>query len=577
MSTQNVILVGQGPAQLSQSNYLASGGEGSIYKLKTQVVKIFTDPNKMRQDSMADKIALLSKIKHPWIVAPLGVVTTQSHKPIGYYMPFAEGEALPRFFTNDFRAQVAFSNQDASELAARMQEVVKTAHQSGAVIVDGNEQGWVAKFKKGSKPEPRIVDVDSWQIGRFKAKVIMPSIKDYHASHFTNLSDWFSWGIVTFQLYTGIHPYKGTLQGYHRSDFAARMKSNASVFTPGVRLNRAVRDFSVIPPKLLSWYEREFQNGDRTEPPSPFDSALSTTPRTTIKRVVVGQTSGALKFDKLYSAPANDPVRRIFDCGVAILNSHTLISLRSGRAIGKAKTADCEVVWGSSGWLIVERVNDKIEAWYTEGRSDRIDLSFGLTAHAILRFQNRIFAITDKGVTELALQVFGKPILTVATSWPVITTSTLFFDGIGIQDALGSAFVVVPHGDKMLSFVKVPELDRLRVVSAKAGTGFSAVVTIDRSGNYHRFDITFSKDYQSYQLQKTEVDSPELVLALLPRGVGATVAADGELAVFVPSNGQVNIFKDRTIATDEPLFVWEDKVVLVRSGDVWQVSVIKKP
>src|SRR5262249_40063720 len=105
-SQRKVILAGKGPMGLRPSNHIATGGEGAIYRLNQTVVKVFTDPSKLQTYDMVGKIAMLSKIQHPWIVAPKGIVTDESQKPIGYYMSFADGETLPRFFTNDFRAQV---------------------------------------------------------------------------------------------------------------------------------------------------------------------------------------------------------------------------------------------------------------------------------------------------------------------------------------------------------------------------------------------------------------------------------------------------------------------------------------
>ena len=573
---QKVILVGRGPVTLHQSDHVATGGEGSIYRLKTTAVKIFTNPDKMGHDDMKNKIAALANIRHPWIVAPQGIVTDEKHRPVGYFMPYTDGQHLPRFFTNDFRAQVSFGNAETSDLVDKMRQVIQVAHDFKATVVDGNEYSWLVKFSKNKTLEPRIVDVDSWQIDRWPAKVIMPSIQDFHTKGFNELSDWFSWGIVTFQLYTGIHPYKGTLPGYSRNDFIARMKKNASVFTNGIRLNRAVRDFSCIPPKLLNWYEQTFQGTKRSLPPSPLDSGITVSPRVTTMRVAADQSTGLLTFQRLYNAPVKNPVKKIYDCGVAILESNVLINLETGRELGTAKTPGCEVIRTPSGWLVIELVNEQIESWHTEGRGDKTTLSLTLDATGILRFQNRIFVITDQGLTELFVQVFKRPVLAIGTSWQAMTAATKFFDGVGIQDTLGAKFLLLPHDSNMLSYVRMPELDKLNVINAKAAPNFVSIVAIDKQGNYHKFELTLAKDYQSYKLWRAIVDTPELVIATLPKGVCATVVEDGQLVIFVPVNGQIQKYKDKTVATDEPLFVWDDKVVLIRDGDVCRISVTQK-
>jgi hypothetical protein len=83
---------------------------------------------------------------------------------------------------------------------------------------------------------------------------MMASIRDWHTPKVGIETDRFALAVVTFQVYTGIHPYRGTLDGYKRTEMERRMKEKKSVFTTGVRLNQAVRDFSCIPSPLLAWY-----------------------------------------------------------------------------------------------------------------------------------------------------------------------------------------------------------------------------------------------------------------------------------------------------------------------------------
>ena len=47
---------------------------------------------------------------------------------------------------------------------------------------------------------------------------------------FNKLTDWYSYAIVTFQMYIGIHPFKGIHPDYKPKDLELRMKDGASVF-----------------------------------------------------------------------------------------------------------------------------------------------------------------------------------------------------------------------------------------------------------------------------------------------------------------------------------------------------------
>ena len=67
------------------------------------------------------------------------------------------------------------------------------------------------------------------------------------------------------------------------------------------------------------------------------------------------------------------------------------------------------------------------------------------------------------------------------------------------------------------------------------------------------------------------MDGPELNLAILPKGVCATIMKDGELDVFVPGSGNVNRAEDDQVATDMLLSNWGDRVVYVQDGELWAV------
>lgn len=564
-----VILEGKGPLTLRQNDYLATGGEGTVYKVNDLVIKLYTDSEKVVRDNIPGKIKKLSAFVHPYISVPQGLVFS-SNKPIGFYMPYAEGEPLSRVFTNDFRAREGFDDRDAVKLVDRMRDVVLFAHDQGAILVDPNEFNWLTYLKGNDKPEPRIIDVDSWVIGRMPATVaIMPSIRDWHAKGFNQLSDWFSWGVVTFQVFVGIHPYKGTLDGFARDNLEVRMKAKASIFSNGVRLNRAVRDFNCIPNALRNWYEETFQTDKRTIPPLSFDTAVAKAAVTRIVKIIT--TSGSLVFDKLYSKIGDEAIH-IWPCGVVLLKSGELVELRLKRIIGRLNSTTGEVVKVDGGWLIADWINSQVVYTYiNESSLQSESLTLAIKSSHILRFENRLFVVTGGGLTEIFFRVMGKAIIAVGQTWGAMVNSTKWYDGVGIQDAIGAMYAIVPFSDKSCTHIRIRELDGLKTVSAKAGNRYIVIIAADKSGNYHKFELVMNRDYTSYQISKTVVDSPDLNIALLPKGVGVTIVDDGELTIFVPTSGVVNKVSDKYITTDIALANWDNQVLYVRKGEVWSV------
>lgn len=570
--TLKVQLEGRGALTLGPNNYKTQGGEGSIYRSGDTIVKIYHDAGKMRQSGMVEKIRKLSQLKHSTIVAPQGVVASSSGDPIGYYMPFAEGEPMPRVFTNDFRQRERFTDESAKVLSAEMYETVGFAHSAHVFMVDANELNWLVNLSDRTRPSPRVIDVDSWVIEGSVPKTVakMPSIRDWHSKLVSVESDWFAWGIVTFQVFTGIHPYKGTLAGYKPSEFIERMKVDKSVFTHGVSLNRAVRDFSCIPPPLLAWYEAAFQNGERSIPPSPLRTGTQI-PRAAQVLRVVSSATGSLTFEKLYSVVGN-PIVRVWPCGVVLGSDGSLVELGMKRTIGRVASRDVEVVKVDGGWLVGTVENDSLVFRYVDSSSGKSEaLSYMLKAQGLFRSDNRMFAVSDRGITELSVTLLGKPVLSAGSTWGALPNSTKWFDGVGVQDALGAAFLLLPFGEKGCAISKVPELDVITVVAAKAGPRYVVLSTVDRNGDYERIELTFDRDYSKYSIARTAVDSPDLNVAILPKGVAASIRADGELTITVPTANKVSTVADKHIATDMILANWGDKVLYVQNGELWTV------
>lgn len=577
-----VTVQGLGNITVKESDHLGTGGEGSAYKViisgKPFVIKLYTDTDKMLRDGMPEKVALLSCIKHPNIAAPLGVVLDNKRKePIGIMTPYGEGEVLLRCFTNAWRTQMGFTNDHANQLVALMREAMQIAHDNGAVMVDANAYNWLINSSnlKQQGPTPCAIDVDSWQIGRFQAKVIMPSIRDWHTKGFTPLSDWFSWGCVTFEIYTGIHPFKGMLDGFKGSDLEARMQQKASVFSPKVKLNHAVRDFSCIPPKLLEWYQRTMHHGERTIPPSPFDTARVPILNVVMRQVVTAQGAG-MKHEKIYSE--SDKAMWVYPCGVIRTHAGALYDVLSKRFIATVNSHLAEVVRVENGWLVGEQKPDGTFLFRFIDEQNKYkaeEVSIQLQINRLVQGDNRLFALTDNDLTELNIIQIGKKVMLArGKPWPVLPNTLRWYNGVGVQQALQKAmFLTLPFNGNSYLPIRVKELDNLKVANAVAAKQFVAVMVQTKTGEYQRLEITFDKTYSSYTVQTHKVDTAELNMVGVPSGAVALLEEDGEIALFKPtSTNPTTKVKDKNLTTDLQLFLSHTGVVYLKDGEVWSLK-----
>lgn len=568
-----VTLDGRGPLTLRETDYVTSGGEGSIYKTGSTIVKIYTDTAKMARDGMPEKINLLARLQHRGIVAPQGLVLDDQRQPVGFFMPFVEGEPMSRVFVSDFRARTGFADKDAVALAASMHEIVAYAHGAQALMVDANELNWMVGFSKGTPAAATVIDVDSWAVGRWPATVIMPSIRDWHSHSFDRSTDWFAWGVVAFQIFTGIHPFKGKLDGYKPGDLVLRMKANASVFATGVRLPAAVRDFGCIPGPLMDWFQATFQQGARSMPPSPTDISRPAKAAQVLRGITTGAT-GALVLEKLFER-SGDAVVRVWANGAVRLASNQIVDLATGRLLLVASHADTEVVKCSGGWMVASRdMGAETNIVHVSDDSDALTaLSLGLAISRVFRAGEKLFAITSREMVEIECRMLGRPQVTVGRRWSMAVNSTTWLDDIAVTDVLGSAFVVLPLAEGGVTQIRVPELDGAKVVAGKAAGRFAAFTTMEKSGDYRKIELTFDKTFTSYSEWTGPADTAELNMGILPRGVVATIVNDGELAIVVPTTGTVKKISDRGITTAMKLAAWGEKIVYIADGAVWQMRV----
>jgi len=141
---------------------------------------------------------------------------------------------------------------------------------------------------------------------------------------------------------------------------------------------------------------------------------------------------------------------RVWPCGVALTEGGTLIDLVSKRSIGTLASRDGEVIKTDNGWLIA----DWIAAFRATPLSTietlvRADLPLTQKARQFFRYENRLFLVTESEIIELKLMLVGRPILGLGARTSVLAPrATKWFEGVGVQEALGATFMVLPFGER---------------------------------------------------------------------------------------------------------------------------------
>lgn len=565
-SPQRVFLPGKGEVALTQTDYLATGGEGVVYAKGSYVYKLYLDPAGARARGIEDKLKLLQSIRHPHIVAPTDVLLNARHEVVGFYMPQASGVPLVKTFTNAWRDPNNFGIRESLVLVENMRLAVDAAHQAGAVLVDANEMNYLA-----DGTAPRLLDVDSWQIGAFKASAIMPSIRDVHSADFTPLTDWFSWAVVSFQVLAGIHPYKGVHPDFKRGDLQARMQANASVFDPRVSVNAGVRDYATcLPGALLDWYHDVFQHGLRSSPPGVHATrvvALSPGSKRATHTATSQTTHQTVIHDLL--ARLDGDVVEVLRCGVALwrergdAGSLHAFDLQRKQNLPNLTPPQLEALREGTAAL-VRCVGGLFYAFLNTRLDPTNPQSSGITGHLVpaerdpapltasqdakllpslaqrlLTFGNRLFAVnahSDRGLTEIAVDQMGPShtVLSVRASWPFLAQASTVFATMAVFDALGTPFLVLPAGDSV-RIDKASGLAAYRLVDAfMVSTDHVLALAYGRKdGQTYRLTLSRGSAQQGFEIAAAEpTDELALNVAINEQGIGVEVLANGELAVF---------------------------------------------
>ncbi len=565
---RHVELEGRGRVLLTDEKHVATGGEASVYRDGDTAIKVYTDPGAMRTRVPVEKLQRLMRLRHDHIVAPQGVVR-HNDTPVGYYMPFVDGMPLLQAFPTAFWQRSGFDMAQALRIVAQMRDIVQYAHDAGAVVADPNEMNWLL-VGEGDDVQVYAIDVDAWGIKGFDAHVVAPSVRDYHAAAFTPASDWFGWAVVTFQLLTGIHPYKGVLSPYKRHDLEARMRDNASVFAPGVRLPSAVRPFAQIPSALLAYYQAVFQDGLRESPPMIGGTARTVSIAASV-RVVPAVARGALTWRVVYD---QQPIAHIYLGGLARTREGLLVDLATHDVLLRDVPADAAVVVRQSDSALVAVMDDGAPVLRVIRAHHKPQIA-ALHLQGVIRFvsaEGRLFAVTHRSLTEVQVLQMGRTLIaTAGTAWPILPHALQWFDGVGVQDALGARHLVVPDVQKGCAMVRVPELDGARIVSVVRRNRVAVVTTVDHAGNYRRRVIVMDSKLKEYTIDVV-ADAEDGIVphVVLPKGVVATIVEDGALEISVPSTGKRQRIRDGALRTDMRLAHNNNDVYVVTPDGVVQ-------
>ena len=548
------------PVDLDNNSFLASGGEAQIFSRGKTAYKIYHDPKKSLSVS---KIQELSEITSHNIIKPIDILIDKNNKPVGYTMQYIKDTySLCQLFTKSFKSRNSVTRDMIIDIVKIMQKGISHIHSKGILIVDLNELNFLV-----SKNFDNVyfIDVDSYATKNFPATALMESIRDRHSIVFSELTDWFSYAVVSFQLFIGIHPFKGT----HPSikDLDDRMIKNISVFNHHVSIPKICESFSVIPDVYKAWYKSVFEDGKRSIPPS-LDGAVIIVPITVLKSVTGSSVFNVSEIenysdDILYFGSVEGIDYTITKKG---LYSHGILD-------DKVKTGSHLSITPRMNHLISCSANNGMLELYNVSRGVKIDAS--IACESLMGYKGRVYVKNDLDIFELTfVEMPSNTFVSAVHVGNVMPQATKLMDGVVLQDLLGSWYASVFPSSKSCYQIRLKEFDGYQLVDAKFDSGVLMVIGV-KKGQYDRFIYRLSKDYTSYDLRIVDkITYSGLNFVVLDNGICASINEDEKLELFSAdkNSNAIKVVEDSMISGDIRLFKRGTQTLFSSGGKLFTIS-----
>lgn len=526
------IYIQSNPVSIGDHNRVRAGGEGTVYKIHNDLgVKIFHDSSRVTPKK---KIQELGSIRNPNIITPrdLAFSSSSGKKHIGHTFRFVSDTwVLCQVFARSFRDREGILPENIHQWILSIREGIADLHKANILGVDLNEMNFLVPQSRDK--DIFFIDVDSYQTPSFPASAIMTSIRDPHASAWSEGSDWFSFAILAFQLFVGIHPYRGK----HPSGITAledRMKKGFSVYDAGVTLPPPCYPIDDIPQAFGDWLRATFVDGKRCEPPTSLSAKANIPTKHTFKDV-----SGNLHMAQMYACPEHilevlwikNPLQHVI-----LGASHIWVDGRKFLAVPRngtrpvvhvdSSTNRRYIVWSNKQTNLLEGVCIETQEKIVSNQQ-ALDV-MGSAGNAYARSENHLYELSflnlPSGV-HCAFKDLGE----------ILPKATMLYPGCVIQDALGVPLVCVfPGPGKQIKFF-LPELKDHYILSAKYTHGVLGIITLDTNNIYSRYIYRIDSRTGDIESRSSMISTPEII--------NFTVIPSSSTVVLRLEDGSLQLFK----------------------------------
>lgn len=553
---------------LNSGDFLARGGGGEIYVQGNTVYKVCHN-GQMPQPQKLQELAVLDR---PNIIRPLDEFVADDGRD-GYTMTYVNNPVpLTQLVTVTYRNRNKITPDTMLKLVRKHQEGIQFVHSKGVLIVDLNELNFLTDSQY---QEVYFIDVDAYQTRSFPAQVIMDTIRDRQVTKrdakgnliWTELSDWYSFAIVSFMMFVGMHPYKG--RHPQHSDMDSLMRHNLSILNPAVKFPKpACLPFDVIPDTYKAWYKAVLEEGKRVPPPADLVQVI------TLVTPTVKTVSGSNTFvtRPVHTYP-NDILEYLYtpSCEVVVTVEYEAFVNRQP----VASPAHPYVV----GFV---PNNGPVAAYVEAGKVHLQDLTTGAVSvvangEEVMATQGRVYVKNRTQMFEVQFaNVGGRLMATPQKICDVADKATQVFEGVVVQSLFDAYNITVFPDAKQCRQFQVRELDGYRIVDAKYEKRVLMLVAVDaKTGRYDRFIFRFGRDWAGYDVRViSDIPNMGVNFTVLNNHKVVTITEDGKLEICFSDRGNaaVKAIEDPVIEPDMLLASRDDEVLFSKGRTLYTIT-----
>ena len=556
-----VYVKGQPEVSLGKSHYVAEGGEGKVFARGDTGYKIYHDPAKAIP---LGKIQALAAIRDHIVIKPTDALYSGAKaKHVGHTFRFVRDTwTLCQLFPRAFRDREGLTHEATIKLMRRIQEGVGAVHKARVLIVDLNEMNFLVSKDFST---PYFIDVDSYQTPQYPATAIMPSVRDplVRGVDFTELSDWFSFAVVSFQMLTGIHPFKGkhpSIKGLEK-----RMEAGISVFDKAVKIPKVAYGLDVVPDVYKDWYEALFVGRKRLPPPDDLQAVI-------ILRTVVRKITGTDNFDVTEISEFTEDIRAVFSGGGHVVVHAGYEMFVDNRLAGDWQPAVSVGFTPKHGHPVVALKAQGLEilGLYDLIKKEMIEIT--LRADDVMVYGETIYVKSRDKILEVTFtDASTKTVAGTRLAANVLENASKLYEGVVLQSLLGEPHASLFPRPGACYQKMLPELKGHKIVEAKFDAGVLMVLAAE-GGTYHRFVFRFDTDYAKYDLRKVEDVTPAgLNFVTLDSGICVCLNEEEQLELFSSKLGSksVKTIEDPTLGGDMQLLKHHGQVRFFRGNKLY--------